>query len=178
MLGRETNAYKGISKNCFSLVHGVVICMDPSIGSRSSAPGYAVYVSGVLRSSGTLDIDPTQSVLQRLQRLAYLTRRLYSEWDPGILVYEEIPAQRHGGNAMSHASLLKALGVILSISGPDDSIGLYPASWKKLVRDSYVKSDENDAIELGWICISHAQEILEEAAKNYTYKKTKSRRKK
>lgn len=93
--------------------------------------------------------------------LANGIRKLYRDFDPDVLVYEEIPAQRYGGggNANAHASLLKALGVILSVPGPDGYVGIYPISWRKLVRETYVKGDEADAVEIGWIVIELAREI-------------------
>jgi hypothetical protein len=36
-----------------------------------------------------------------------------------------------------------------------------PVSWKAAARDTYVKGDEQDAIEIGWVAISTAYGILE-----------------
>jgi hypothetical protein len=77
-----------------------------------------------------------------------------------VLVYEEIPVGGPGRNISSHVTLLKAVGIILSVSGPDHYVGIYPISWKKLVRPEYVKSDEGDAVEFGYICIQTAKEII------------------
>lgn len=163
MLTKKSQAYTQIQNNLNRLINGIVVCIDPSIGSSSSMPGYAVYIAGELQSSGILPIDPTGSVPMRLQKLAYHMRRLYAEWDPDTLVYEEIPAQRYGGgNANAHASLLKAVGVILSISGPSGYVGLLPLSWKRMIRDTYVKGDREDAEEIGYIAIQQAKRISEE----------------
>jgi hypothetical protein len=95
-----------------------------------------------------------------------MVRKLYKEWDPDVLVYEDIPSQRQGGgNANAHASLLKAVGAILSVSGPDYYVGLMPVSWKRMVREDYVKSDIRDAIEMGWIAIAVARRIADEKKK-------------
>jgi hypothetical protein len=64
------------------------------------------------------------------------------------------------GNAIAHASLHKALGVILSVPGPTGFVGIMPFSWKKLVRDTYVKGDEADAVEMGYVAIEVAHEIM------------------
>lgn len=162
MLGKDTKAYQEIQKNLHRLTDGIVVSIDPSIGSTSSMPGYAVYVSGELKESGIIEIDSDKPKWTRLQSLAYNMRKLYTQWDPDILVYEDIPSQRHGGgNANAHASLLNAVGVILSISGPDGYVGLHPMSWKKMVRPTYVKGDKEDAEEMGWIAINLAHHIEE-----------------
>ena len=63
------------------------------------------------------------------------------------------------GNAVAHASLLKALGAILSVPGPDGYVGIMPVSWKKMVRDTYTKGDEADAVEIGHVIIECAAQI-------------------
>jgi hypothetical protein len=165
-LGRDTNAYGQIRGCLLPLIQGRVVAVDPSIGSTSSQPGFAVYIQGELRASGILPIDPGLPVWERLRILVYHMRKLYREWDPDVLVFEDIPSQRHGqfnnaGNANAHASLLKAVGAILSVSGPDHYVGLHPQSWKRMVRPDYVKSDTRDAVEMGWIAIEEAKRIGE-----------------
>lgn len=163
MLTRTSKAYSQIVKCSYPLQEGVILSIDPSIGSTSSQPGWAVYTAGKLQCSGTLEINPEGTQWQRLQRLRTHMYGLMQFYTPDVLVYEDIPAQRHGGgNAEAHASLLKAVGVILSISGPDHYVGLLPVSWKKMVRESYFKGDEQDAIEIGWIAIQEAKRISEE----------------
>jgi hypothetical protein len=63
------------------------------------------------------------------------------------------------GNANAHASLLKALGAILSVPGPDGYVGIMPVSWKKMIRNTYEKGDEADAVEIGYIVIECAAQI-------------------
>lgn len=178
-LGRDTAAYGDIRNSLTTILRGVVIAIDPSIGSSSSMPGWALYRAGALISSGTLGINPDQSVWKRLRDLARAMRSLYKETDPDVLVYEEIPSQRYGGggNANAHASLLKAVGVILSIPGPDVCVGLHPLSWKKMVRETYVKGDEADAVEMGWIAIAEAARIAETNPPGAYGKKKKQERK-
>lgn len=138
-----------------------MVSVDPSIGSRSSQPGWAVYQEGVLRDSGTFAIDPEESVPLRLQELARLLRNLYAQWHADILCYEQLPSSAQGWNANGYASLLKALGVILSVKGPRSFVGIHPKTWKRLVRAEYVKSDENDAVEMGYIVIQIAKDLEE-----------------
>lgn len=164
------------------LQQGIVVAIDPSIGSNSSMPGWAVYKAGELLGSGTFALDLNKGRPQRLQQLAHFLRKLYATWNPDVLVYEEVPSQRYGGgnnfgNAKAHASLLNALGVVLSISGPDYYVGLQPISWKKCARPTYVKSDQADAEEIGWVAISEGARIeAQEGTRKKKYGKTEAER--
>lgn len=174
MLSRDSKAYQAIRECTMQLQQGIVVCIDPSIGSSSSMPGYAIYKAGMLLGSGIFELDLNKDRPHRLQQLSHLLRKLYSTWKPDVLVYEEVPAMRHGfGNAVSHASLLNAVGVVLSVSGPDYFVGIMPVSWKKLVGEGYVKSDEEDAKQIGRIVISEAARIQEqEGSSKKKYGKT------
>lgn len=177
MLSRTAQAYEQIQGCITPLLEGTIVSIDPSIGSTSSQPGWAVYRGGRFICSGTLSIKADQSVPARLRLLYHLVRQLYKEWDPDVLVYEDIPSLRQGGgNANAHASLLKAVGVILSVSGPDHYVGLLPVSWKRMARSTYVKSDEADATEIGWIAIEEAKRIQEIDPPNKKYGERSPRR--
>lgn len=163
-LTKTSKAYQNIEDNLKGILEGVVISIDPSIGSSSSMPGWAVYKEGKYIESGIFEIPIHKSLPERLRILSGRVRKLYNEWLPDVLVYEDIPAQRYGmGNAVAHASLLKALGAILSVAseegGPEGYVGIMPVSWKKLVRDTYEKGDENDAVEIGYVVIECAAQI-------------------
>lgn len=163
-LGKKTKAYQDILENAIGLTTGVVIAVDPSIGSgaRGSSPGFAIYRESQYFDSGVIELPSNDSIPWRLQSLGNALTFLYEQYQPDVLVYEDIPAQSHGKGAVGHASLLKAVGAILAIPGPDAFVGIMPISWKKLARPTYVKSDENDAIEIGWICIEEAKKIIKE----------------
>lgn len=159
-LTKTSKAYSDIQDNLKGILEGVVVSIDPSIGSSSSMPGWAVYRAGQYVASGTFDIPVHKHIPHRLRMLANHIRKLYNEYSPDVLVYEDIPAQRYGmGNAVAHASLLKALGAILSVPGPEGYVGIMPVSWKKLVRDTYQKGDEADAVEIGYVVIECAAQI-------------------
>lgn len=161
MISKDTRAYEPLRKNFLFLTEGTVVCIDPSAGSYSSMPGWAVYKQGELVESGIFQLNPADPIPTRLAELVYLVRKLYNMYQPDILVYEDIPAQRHGGNAVAHATLLKSVGAILSVSGPRDFVGLMPISWKKMIRPEYVKGDEADAVEMGYVAISESRRIYE-----------------
>jgi hypothetical protein len=167
VLGKSSQAYRQIEELTRELVDGVVVSIDPSIGSSSSMPGYAVYRAGQLVESGTF-VVPYRNIhiADRLRCLHNHVRKLYNQYNPDVLVYEDIPATRHGGAAGSQASLLKALGAILAVPGPAGHVGLYPVSWKSEARDTYIKGDEADACEIGWVAIAVARRIRNGKSKN------------
>lgn len=163
MLGKTSQAYGQIRENVKAILEGVIVSIDPSIGSSSSQPGYAVYRAGELVESGTFAIPHRGvHVADRLRTLHNHVRKLYNKYTPDVLVYEDIPASRHGGAAGSQASLLKAVGAILAVPGPAGHVGLYPVSWKSEARETYVKGDESDACEIGWVAIQVARRVQEQ----------------
>lgn len=174
MLSKGSGAYGQICLCTLHLTQGIVLAVDPSVGSSSSMPGYAIYTAGILRASGTIPLNPTDPIHVRLRGLVYALRKITQEHNPDVLVYEDIPAQRYGGggNAGAHASLLKAVGAILSTSGTDYVVGIQPVSWKPMARSSYVKGDEADAIEIGHVVISEAARIAEITNRTNSKRKT------
>lgn len=163
MIREGIKEYVDIRKNLHALLEGVVLCIDPSCGSKGengSLPGWAISFKGELVASGTIDLPVEEDLWIRLQSLHHGLRKLVKTYNPDILIYENIAPRRYGGgSAHSHASLLKAVGVTLSVSGPTAVIGLRPTIWTKFKRSTYIKSDEADAIEILWVAIETAREI-------------------
>jgi hypothetical protein len=174
LMAKTTAAYDEIRSALTPLLRGRVIVIDPSIGSNSSQPGWSLYINGEYVESGVLQIPVSRDVPARLQELHRQLRELYRLHDPDCLVYEDIAPQRYGGwkqqsdgstkydaagNANAHASLLKAVGATLSVPGPSHFVGLKPTTWKRLVRPGYVKSDEADATEIGYVAMLIARDI-------------------
>lgn len=137
------------------ILGGTMISIDPSCGSQSSLPGYAIYGKGVLQESGVLEIDISKDLPYRLQEL----NRALVELGPfDVLCYENIAPRRFGGGgATGHASLLKSVGVVLGAVSYKLALGLRPNYWKRHVSRGYIKSDEADAIEMGRILIDIAR---------------------
>lgn len=174
MISKTSRVYINTLPAVKHLIDGVVVGIDPSIGSRSSQPGYAVYIAGELVESGTFRIPPEKHIHDRLRLLATHVRRLYNKYDPDVLVYEDIPASRYGGgNANSHSSLIKAVGAILSVPGPELCVGILPVSWKNEARSGYIKGDEEDAVELAYVVIKLARRIHDEKLTTSRQKKKK-----
>lgn len=155
-VAKKSKLYEEVSRHIELLCTGTVLVVDPSIGSSSSSPGWAVYQKGHLSLSGTIDTGGSHLPLwRRARRLGEAIAELSLVHQPDILVYEDIPATS-GYNQNAVASLLKAVGIVLACSKSEECIGIHPASWKNYVRPSYTKGDEEDAIEIGYIVTSLA----------------------
>lgn len=144
-----------------ALVRGVVLVVDPSMGSSSSLPGWAVYSGGDYADSGVLEVHTEGSHWHRLKEVYRQLENLSKAWLPGVCVYEQIPVSAHAGRSqVSHASLLMALGVTMAAVEADGFVGIAPVSWKRFISPGYIKSDEADAVEMGRIVIAMANEML------------------
>ena len=159
--GNKTQVYANIRGSVDALINGVVLVVDPSMGSLSSLPGWAVYRSGVLVDSGVLEVHVEGTRWSRLKEVYRQLANFSAAWKPDVCVYEEIPVSAHGGRSqVSHASLLLALGVTMAAVDAPAFVGIPPISWKRFTSSDYVKSDEQDAIEMGRITISMARSIM------------------
>lgn len=167
-----------------------VMAIDPSIGSTSSQPAYAIYVDGELIHAEKASINPKAEQWDRLQTLGNWVRLAYKNYRPDVLVYEDIPDQRYmpmingrpmatGHNVKAHASLLKSVGAILSINyihGDLRYLPLRPQVWKARISSSYVKGDIADAVEMGRIVIDMAKEMLDSEIGSTTNARSRIRR--
>ena len=166
--------YKNVSPIALELTTCTVLAIDPSIGSSSSSPGWAVYTPKGLYKSGTIDTGGSHLPLwKRARKLADEIKSLCEDFGPEVLVYEDIPASS-GFNANAQASLLKAVGIVLASSDTEVCLGIHPASWKNYVRPTYTKGDEEDAIEIGWVAIELARHIRKGAATSSTKRTRRS----
>lgn len=147
------------------VIKGKVLAIDPSSGSQKSQPGYSIYEAGVLIDSGTIQVNHKN---QLHSRLFYLARCIREQFDtPDILVTENISSVMNnnaGFMSKNMVPLQRAVGVVQSIF-ECPCLEVAPATWRKYIPKDYVKSDENDAIMLGWAAIFEAgknikQEII------------------
>lgn len=158
----KSKLYQAVKAERNVLLVGVVLVIDPSIGSSSSSPGWAVYTRGRLTTSGTIDTGGSHLPLwQRARKLGEEMRQLCEQYRPDILIHEDIPATS-GFNANAQASLLKAVGIVLACTDTESVLGVHPASWKHYARQSYTKGDEEDAIEIGYVVIALARHIVKQ----------------
>ncbi len=154
---------KSVQENINALISGVILAIDPSSGSAASQPGYALYAGTSLKDSGLVRIRSGDHISNRLHRLSRTLRDEFSK--PDLLVTENIPPFMGDGPGAAFAtrnviSLHQSVGVIMSVW--DVPVVLVsPRSWRSLVPDNYLKSDENDAIMIGWTAVQKARELAD-----------------
>lgn len=139
-------------------ISGTIISVDPSIGSASSMPGYAIVEDGKMVDSGILAINPREPHNKRLAGIQVQLRKLVP--NPDVLICEAIAPMLSVGGA-NVIQLHWAVGVILA-TYPDAVPVLVPNMvWKKHLKlarlEGYFKSDEHDAIALMWTLFSICQ---------------------
>lgn len=130
------------------LLKGTILAVDPSIGSASSMPGYAMVVDGVMVDSGILAINPRENSSKRLS--AIQKQLLAITPNPDVLIIEKIAPMLSVGGA-GVIQLHWACGVVLATFPNAVPVMVPNQTWKKYLRDhgiDYKKSDENDAIVL------------------------------
>lgn len=171
-MAKKIQAILDIEKCWKQILEGKILCIDPSSGSHSSMPGYALYDNCELKESGIIEIDSINETLPiRLRELAVCLQNDFGRYD--VLVIEAIPPIHGGGrrfnsHAKTHASLLKSCGTILGAVDRAHTVSLHPRTWQKWKDDNYVKSDQADAEYIGVAAIAMAKkekERLEKAAK-------------
>jgi Holliday junction resolvasome RuvABC endonuclease subunit len=159
--GKDSQVYKEIAHGANLLVHGKVLAVDPSMGSHSSMPGWALYDAGELIQSGVLDINPDGTKWERLKEVYRQLRNMSLEHRIDACIYENVPVSAHAGRSqVSHASLLMAVGVTMSAVDARVFVGIPPIVWKCRASEGYIKGDEEDARQLGRIVIEMATEII------------------
>jgi hypothetical protein len=128
---------------------GIILSVDPSIGSANSQPGYSLVIDGEMVDSGTLNINHKA---MSNKRLADIQSQLLSICaNPDVLIIEKIcPMLSVGGAGV--IQLHWACGAILATYPLANTVLVPNMTWKKHLRDhgldNYKKSDEADAIAL------------------------------
>ena len=161
MAKKKSKTFIKVSKLTDPILNGKMLAIDPSTGSASSMPGYALYENAELVESGIFEIDPRR----RNYRFYDIARILREEFPPvDLLAVEYIPAIRYKGGVSQTTvmKLGKAVGAILSAKEWPNIIEVPTASWKWHKPDNYEKTDEWDAITIGLCCINLAREAIEE----------------
>lgn len=158
--------YKQAIKSCHScILEGRLLAIDPSTGSKSSMPGFAVFEKGILKESGTIEVDYTGN---RAERLFEINRTLREEFEtPDVVVCEDVKNRtffnKKGGFRMSTssmASLQRSIGAIIAAHPVKCLIEIPNNSWQAHTFPGYIKSDENDAISIGLCAINIAKEFI------------------
>lgn len=139
-------------------LRGRVLAFDPSSGSANSLPGWAWYVDGKLEEAGLLEIPRTGPIHIRLQAL----QRAMKELPRADVVAVEQISHYIKGFSKAAVNLHKSIGVIQATSQCPHLVNVAVISWKKLVPEDFLKSDDRDAIGIGYCVIFKAAGILGE----------------
>lgn len=158
-------------KNAEQLLKGTFISLDPSCGSQSSMPAYAIYTRGRLVGSGIIQLNLNKELPYRLKELSYKISKILDQY-PQIdsAVVENIPVIPGKFSQKGLSSLLKSVGTIMGSflhKGEDFLIiEIMPRSWRQFAPADYVKSDVGDAIMIGHATIKLCEKLYEPNKKN------------
>jgi hypothetical protein len=168
-----------VRQNRNLILKGYMLVIDPSIGSSSSLPGFAVYRNGKLTESGVLKMNIGASKHKRLHELVSILQKEFEV--PDILGMELIAGPAFGvmrWNINAFHSLIRSTGAIMAAYPVETVIEVPPSVWKKTIDDDYVKSDEMDAIYIGRYLILSAKgelpNVEEKPTKQYRPSKKKA----
>ncbi len=156
----SSKTYISIKPLANLILTGKLLIIDPSTGSQSSLPGYAIYEKGHLLESGVIEVDLADSRSQKLYEISRTVREDFEE--PDILVIEYIPPVTYKGGMNSNAvmALQKAIGAILAARPFKNVIEIPAIVWKSYKHPEYIKTDEHDAIAIGRCAIGVAREVI------------------
>lgn len=141
------------------ILNGRLMAIDPSSGSAKSVPGYAIYEAGILVDSGTLNVPPHLPLPIKLRMIADSLRNEFKK--PDVIAIEFIaPFFKNTGKQdfinKNTLALHRSVGAIYSAVNCDCWIDVSPISWRTQIPENYNKTDENDAIMIGYTCIRNA----------------------
>lgn len=148
------------------VLDGVMLVIDPSIGSDSSMPGYAVFVAGARTECGTIQVNPRASTHDRLYEIGLCLRTEFPA-KIDVLVVEDIPTRRFNsygrGSLKQQVQLHRAVGAVHASVAADHAVAVHPATWHSIVPEGYEKSDAADACAIGEVVRQYAIAVLANA---------------
>lgn len=163
MAAKTSKVYQSVSKCVKDVLEGTLIAFDPSTGSQSSMPGYAVFVKGELVESGIIKVNASDRKNVKLYEISISLRTEFPKAD--VIAIENIPPvsyNRKGAmRGWAIVALQRSIGAIMA-SFNCEYIEVAPASWQRYKFPGYDKSDEHDAICIGLTCIDIAKQITKE----------------
>lgn len=149
--------YKMQIKDCGGcIIDGTLLAIDPSTGSESSLPGYAVFQNGQLVESGVITLDLAGNRAQRLYEINRTIREDFSQYKFDAIAVEDIGYFMGKMNARAVVSLQRAVGAIIAAYPTECLIEVPSNAWQKHRFKGYVKGDEQDAICIGLCVINTA----------------------
>jgi len=148
-----------VRKNRENISQGYMLCLDPSCGSSSSMPGYAIYRAGEFVESGVIYVVPQWPLHIRLQAIGQCLRSEFGE--PDVAVVESIPVRAigRGRSRRGHASLLQAVGAMICSVNCSNVIYIDPRIWHRHTQEGWSKGDASDAQAMGNCVIEILGEI-------------------
>jgi len=159
----DNKLFRAVKKVARQVLEGDMISIDPSVGSGSSMPGYAVFKKGKLIDYGIISLNPKLNQFLRLYELGRSLREEFSrtKWD--VLVVEAIPTvrfQSYGRSLSAQVPLHRAVGTVLASVRADHLLEVPPQTWHKFVVPAYSKSDDKDAVAFGYTVLCYARAAL------------------
>ena len=143
------------AKSKKAALKGTMLVIDPSSGGTSkkgedSEAGWAYFCEGRLDSSGTIGYPREKVVFKRLRNVSEHWRSQENTYD--LFVIEDIRGYR------AQQSLIQACGVYITSIDFEEFFQLNVQTWKSIAKQwgGYVKSDENDAIYMGYATVAIA----------------------
>jgi hypothetical protein len=140
-----------------TILSGTILVIDPSSGSSSSMPGYAIYEHGILKDQGYIDVPIPNDIHVRLRYIMQCIQKQFPIVD--ILVIEDIPIRMgRFTSGVAVRNLHRSIGVFLAAVKCNTVIEITPASWRRYIDAAkYAKADWNDAIVMGYTVVDKAR---------------------
>lgn len=134
------------------------VAFDPSSGSRSSQPGFSLWHKGELHSAGLLPVGAGGPIHYRLRKLDQMVRGDAQLQLASVVAVEYIPPLIKGKAAIQ---LHKAIAVLETAAGTDRQLAVPAVTWRKHLPENYVKTDDHDAVAIGWAVVEAAFRLTE-----------------
>ena len=138
-----------------AITEGSMLVLDPSSGGTSnkgveSNAGWAVFKEGKLAESGILELDHGEKKEVRLRRLGAFMLSDFGHHD--LFVIEDITGYK------APKTLIQACGGLITNTKSDGLIEMNVRTWQAIALrlGGWEKSDEADAIYMGWACVAFA----------------------
>lgn len=142
-----------------AILTGTLLSIDPSTGSGTSMPGYAVFKAGKLVESGTIDLDIKGNRAQKLYEINRTLREDFGEYKFDAIAVENIGYFVAKMSPRALISLQRAVGAIIAAHPTENLIEVPSNVWQKHVYKGYVKGDREDAVCIGLCVINTAKEL-------------------
>lgn len=146
-MASETELFrKAIAPCAYSILKGKVLAIDPG----SNSLGWALFNKGEYLESGVATANPKGKPHSRIISIMH---DLCEATDTSIDVLCVEKMFRY------NAGLVWSVGAVIHAKSPDLFVEVPVRMWQARVGADYVKSDEQDAIEIGTTLIFHASKL-------------------